>query len=80
MTITNFLARLSSVRRAGEGRWIARCPAHDDRRPSLSIARGRDGRTLIYCFGGCSPAEVLAEMGLRMVDLYPERVHGRVRG
>lgn len=40
------------------GRWhgsygIARCPAHDDRSPSLSIKDGRDGRLLVHCFAGC---------------------------
>ena len=40
------------------GRWLgtyglARCPAHDDRSPSLSIAEGHDGRLLLYCFAGC---------------------------
>jgi hypothetical protein len=37
----------------GEG-WLTRCPAHDDRRPSLSIRDGKDGRLLVYCFAGCS--------------------------
>ena len=50
------------VERLG-GRWTAggglcRCPAHDDRRPSLSVRVGR--RTLLlHCFAGCAAADVL---------------------
>lgn len=49
----------------------ARCPAHDDHKPSLSIGQGEDGRVLIHCHAGCSPADVLAAVGLRPADLFP---------
>lgn len=50
------------VERLG-GRWtpaggLCRCPAHDDRNPSLSVRPGRT-RLLLHCFAGCTPAEVL---------------------
>lgn len=48
-------------RRSGAG-WIARCPAHDDRNPSLSIAEGKDGRLLLKCFRGCTFEEVIAAL------------------
>lgn len=38
--------------RTGNG-WTARCPAHEDRNPSLSIREGREGRVLVKCFAGC---------------------------
>jgi DNA primase len=46
------------------GRWhgrygAARCPAHDDRGPSLSICDGRDGKVLVKCFGGCQQRDVI---------------------
>lgn len=40
------------------GRGMARCPAHDDRSPSLSLADGAEGRLLLRCHAGCSFAEV----------------------
>jgi hypothetical protein len=49
MTVADVLDRLEGVRRSGRG-WTARCPAHNDYRPSLSIAAGRDGRVLVHCF------------------------------
>jgi len=62
------LGRLEGVRRAGAGSWMARCPAHPDRNPSLSIAL-RDGRVLLHCFAGCPPEAVLGAVGLTWKDL-----------
>lgn len=52
ITVEVALGRLSGVRRAGAG-WVARCPSHDDRTPSLSLAAGAGGRLLLYCHAGC---------------------------
>ena len=42
---------------------------HDDRRPSLSLANGEDGRLLARCHAGCSFADVLAALrGLGLVE------------
>lgn len=60
-----------SVTENGSG-WITGCPAHDDRRPSLSVSEGDDGRVLIHCHAGCSTNEVLDATGLTASDLYPE--------
>jgi hypothetical protein len=65
------LDRLDGVRAAGPGRWIAKCPAHDDGRPSLSI-RDTDGRVLVHCFAGCETGAVLAAVGLQFRDLFDE--------
>lgn len=59
-----------SPRQAGRG-WTARCPAHEDRRPSLSVARGRDDRVLMHCHAGCPTESVLAVIGLSVRDLMP---------
>ncbi len=53
LTLDNVLARLEAVRRCGAG-FVARCPAHKDRAPSLSIREGEDGNVLLKCFAGCS--------------------------
>lgn len=66
------LSRLDGVKKAGRG-WIARCPAHEDRRASLSVAEGDDARVLLHCFAGCTAADVVAAAGLELADLYPER-------
>jgi hypothetical protein len=65
------LARLPSARRCGTG-WSARCPAHDDSRPSLTIGEGDDGRALVSCKRGCTPEEIVAALELTMRDLFPD--------
>ncbi len=65
------LDRLDGVRSRGPGSWMAKCPAHDDRSPSLSIRETSDGATLVYCFGGCSLHEVVGAVGLQIKDLFP---------
>lgn len=75
MSTANLLDRLEGVRQTGPGRWVARCPSHADRSPSLSI-RESDGRTLIHCFAQCSAGEVLGAVGLRMTDLFDRPLAG----
>lgn len=70
----------TSVHRSGPGRWSAICPAHPDRRPSLSIRELDDGRVLLHCFGGCAVDEVVAALGLEFADLYPAHRRDRSPG
>ena len=48
MTATELLPRLEGVRKTGTG-WSSRCPGHNDRNASLSVAEGDDGRVLLKC-------------------------------
>jgi hypothetical protein len=73
MSADALLERLHGVRRTGEGRWIARCPAHKDRSPSLSVRELEDGRTLVHCFGGCEVGAVLGAAGVEFNALFPPR-------
>lgn len=79
MTVADLLAKLAQVRRAGTG-WTARCPAHDDRENSLSIGEGRDGRVLVKCFAGCDAAAIVAALGLKLRDLFPNDGQPQKRG
>jgi hypothetical protein len=63
-------AELLDGRPVGANRWIARCPGHRDKSPSLSIAEGRQARVLVTCFAGCSVTSILKAMGLRLRDLF----------
>ncbi|MDR0701226.1 MAG: hypothetical protein LBF61_02265 [Azoarcus sp.] len=81
MIVDVILSRLEKVKRTGAGTWIARCPAHDDRSPSLSIRETGDGRVLLHCFAGCDVSEVLSAMGLSLGDLFPDSFeHSTRRG
>jgi putative DNA primase/helicase len=59
-------------RRSGDG-YAARCPAHDDRNPSLSVGEGTDGEVLIHCHAGCSVEDIVAAVKLELVDLFPAK-------
>jgi len=64
------IAQALQGRRTGPGRWMARCPSHDDRTPSLSIT-DRNGKALLHCFAGCEQRAVIE--ALRARGLWPER-------
>jgi len=55
------IAKALGGRKAGIA-WIARCPAHDDRDPSLSIADGDHGKVLVRCHAGCEQHRVIAAL------------------
>ncbi|MCL4221578.1 MAG: DUF3987 domain-containing protein [Phycisphaerales bacterium] len=57
-------------KRHGEA-WSARCPAHDDRDPSLSIGIGTDARVLLHCHAGCPTEAIVVTLGMAMRDLMP---------
>jgi len=69
--LDSILSRLKNVRRTRSG-WTACCPAHDDRRASLSISVGDDGRVLLHCHAGCNVENVASALGLEMRDLFPQ--------
>ena len=70
-TVSMFLARFDAVTRSGD-QYLVRCPAHDDRKASLSVSEGTDGRVLLKCFAGCQASEVVAAMGLAWSDLFAD--------
>ena len=51
------------VRQVGAGRWMAQCPAHDDRGPSLQFTEKPDGKVLVCCHAGCPTEAVLSAIG-----------------
>jgi len=55
------IARALGGHRAG-ATWMALCPAHEDRTPSLALRDGRDGRVLVRCHAGCSQGAVIAAL------------------
>src|SRR5438477_6723829 len=73
MRAAALLDQLDGVRRTGRDRWIARCPAHADRHASLSIRELDDGRVLVHDFAGCNVTEIVAAVGLKLEDLFPDR-------
>jgi hypothetical protein len=73
MPIDTVLSLVDHVRTNGHDRYMARCRAHDDRGPSLSIRSTSDGTVLVRCFAGCDAASIVAALGLELRDLFPSR-------
>jgi hypothetical protein len=70
--VETLLAKLSGVRKAGKS-WSARCPAHDDRKASLSVSEGDDGTALVKCHAGCDTPAVVSAVGMTLADLFPPK-------
>jgi CHC2 zinc finger len=70
LNVDELLQRLTKVKKAGQGKWVACCPAHEDRSPSLAIKEA-DGVILLHCFAGCTPDDICGAVGVEMKDLFP---------
>ena len=69
--VVDLLSATGGKPRRSGSQWMARCPAHSDRRPSLSLRTTDDGVVLLHCFAGCATGDVLSALGLAFSDLYP---------
>lgn len=71
--IQSFLGRFNKVKQTGNGQYICQCPAHTDKKSSLSIKDDTNGsgRILLTCHAGCDTADILAEVGLSFKDIQP---------
>ena len=65
------VARLNGVKAAPNG-FVARCPAHKDTNPSLSISESGDGTVLLYCHAGCEFEAITSALGMTPADLFPD--------
>lgn len=73
MNASEILARLSKVRQSSRDEWVACCPAHQDKTPSLSVKDCGDGRILMHCHADCMIEDVCGAIGLTLADLMPEK-------
>jgi putative DNA primase/helicase len=75
-TLDEFLDLLDNVRRSGDNRYSARCPAHDDRQNSLSVAMGSKG-ILLRCFAGCDFTDVARAVGMAPTEFFEDELDAR---
>lgn len=59
------IALALGAQKSGENEWLAKCPSHDDHKPSLSISEGQDGSVLVYCHAGCTQTQVINALKTR---------------
>ena len=67
--VQRVLAILKNIKCSGAG-WTAQCPSHDDRKNSLGIGEGDDGRVLLLCRARCSTETIVKALGLNLSDLF----------
>lgn len=79
MTIDVLLSRVQKARATGRNSWIACCPGHEDKTPSMAIRVADDGRILIHCFAGCSINSILGAVGLELENLFPQPLYHRAK-
>ena len=72
MTFDEFISHLDGVKGSGNQRY-ARCPAHEDKRQSLSVSVADDGKILLNCHAGCTAKDITEAMGLSIKDLFIDK-------
>lgn len=78
--IDEILTRLEKVKRTGKGNWMACCPSHPDKSPSLTLHEAADGRILVHCHsGGCSFHEIVEAVGIGWEPWFPPKQEGDFR-
>ena len=69
---------LDKARKNGTG-WIACCPAHADKNPSLSISEGKDAPIIVHCHAGCSQDAVLNAIKSKVgIDLRKNHIDNKL--
>jgi 5S rRNA maturation endonuclease (ribonuclease M5) len=71
--LENVLDKLDGAKRSGSS-WVARCPAHEDRNPSLSIDERDDGKgAIVKCHANCTTEAITAAIGMTVADLFDDK-------
>jgi hypothetical protein len=70
--VNNLLSRMKKVKTRGRDKWMACCPAHEDKNPSLAITLDK-GKILMKCWSGCDVESILGAIGLEFKDIMPEQ-------
>ncbi len=74
MTLDEVLTQLHGKRTSTGG--IAKCPAHDDSSPSLSLSVAEDGKILAKCHAGCSQESVIEALAAHGADIRQPKTNG----
>lgn len=77
--LDNFVSRLSKAKRTGNDSYIACCPAHADKSPSMTVREVEDGMLLVHCFAGCGIDDIAGAIGFSISDLMPDKQPDELR-
>lgn len=73
------LSMLEKVKRTGSDSYIACCPSHEDKNPSMTIREVEPDHILLHCFAGCDTQSILSSIGLSFNDIHPDRARDELR-
>ena len=62
------VALTESRSNGGRAQYVGKCPAHDDKNPSLSLTL-REDRILVKCHSGCSFEQICHAMGIKESEM-----------
>ena len=72
--INTFLNSFRKVKRTGNNQFLACCPAHDDKKASLSIAfNPGEQKIALHCHAGCRTEDILSAIGKDWSAVMPEQ-------
>jgi len=71
---TEIIERTGASSSGGSGQYMGHCPAHQDKKPSLSIAL-KDGRILLKCHASCDISHIVNSLGIKMSDLFTTQIN-----
>ena len=67
--LQDVLKRLNGVRQQADGSWVACCPAHSDKEPSLHVSLQGE-KILLHCFAGCSFEAICDALHIKPHELF----------
>jgi len=67
--LQDVLERLRGVRQQADGSWMALCPAHNDKEPSLHVSQQGE-KVLLHCFAGCSFEAICDALHIKPHELF----------
>ena len=73
-TFTEIIERTGAKPSGGSWQYQGHCPAHQDKKPSLSIALN-DGRILLNCHASCDFSHIVKSLGIKMSDLFTTQIN-----
>lgn len=77
--VLDALERIGHPARPSGAEYIARCPAHDDRKPSLAVGE-KSGKAVLFCHARCHNGDILKHLSLNFGDLFDQPLDRRSRG
>ena len=72
--IADILPRLEKVKQTGRNNWMACCPVHEDKHPSMTLTEGDDGKILAKCFAECAFESIVDAVGLGWEPWFPPKL------